>query len=59
MTEIRTVPCTLYRFVEAVYVLHIFQKKSKRGIATPQDEISKIRVRFKLAEELHRNKGRK
>jgi phage-related protein len=47
------------RFAEAVYVLHIFQKKSKKGIATPQEEISKIRVRLKLAEELHRNKGRK
>ena len=24
------------RFAKAVYVLHAFQKKSKRGIATPQ-----------------------
>lgn len=46
------------RFVEAVYVLHVFQKKSKKGIATPQEEITKIKVRLAIAEELHRNKGR-
>ena len=27
------------RFAEAVYVLHAFQKKSKRGIATPKKEM--------------------
>ena len=30
------------RFREAVYVLHVFQKKSKRGIATPRQEIEVI-----------------
>ncbi len=39
------------RFVEAVYVLHMFQKKSKRRIATPQKEIELIRARLKLAEQ--------
>jgi len=27
------------RFVEAVFVLHCFQKKSKSGIATPREEM--------------------
>jgi phage-related protein len=27
------------RFATKIYVLHVFQKKSKRGIATPQKEI--------------------
>lgn len=39
------------RFIEAVYVLHMFQKKSKRGIATPQKEIELIRARLRLAEQ--------
>ena len=32
---------TIYtvRFADAVYVLHTFQKKSKKGIATPKKEI--------------------
>ena len=33
----------------AVYVLHVFQKKSKRGIATPQSELALIRQRLKDA----------
>ncbi len=41
------------RFEEAVIVLHAFQKKSKRGIATPSHEIDLIRKRLKLAEELY------
>ncbi len=36
----------------AVYVLHAFQKKSKRGIATPKAEIDLIRQRLKRAIEL-------
>jgi phage-related protein len=38
-------------FPRAVYVLHVFQKKSKRGIATPEREKAVIRVRLKAAEE--------
>jgi phage-related protein len=41
------------RFGSKVYVLHAFQKKSKRGIATPKQEIDLIRARFKIAERLH------
>src|SRR2546421_11949103 len=39
------------RFTKAVYVLHAFQKKSKRGIATPKAELDLIRQRFKRARE--------
>lgn len=34
------------RFDDAVYVLHAFQKKSTRGIATPKREIDLIRARL-------------
>jgi phage-related protein len=35
---------------EAIYVLHAFQKKSKRGIATPKQDIDLIRRRLAEAE---------
>jgi phage-related protein len=37
----------------AIYVLHAFQKKSKQGIATPQQDINLIKERLKRAEEYH------
>ena len=33
-----------------VYVLHVFQKKSKHGIATPKKEIELLRERLRWAE---------
>lgn len=45
------------RFKEAIYVLHAFQKKSKRGISTPRSEMELIRARYKLAEEHFRSGG--
>jgi phage-related protein len=39
------------RFAQRVYVLHAFQKKSKRGIATPKSEIRLIEQRLRAAEE--------
>jgi phage-related protein len=39
------------RFADAVYALHAFQKKSKRGIATPKREIERIRGRLRQAQE--------
>ena len=42
------------RYREAVYVLHAFQKKSKRGVATPKKDIDLIRHRLAEAERLHR-----
>jgi phage-related protein len=41
------------RFNEAVYVLHAFTKKSKRGIKTPQRDIDLIKRRLKDAEHDH------
>jgi phage-related protein len=45
------------RFVESVFVLHVFQKKSKRGIATPKRELDLIRERWKAAEQMTRELG--
>jgi len=39
------------RFTKAVYVLHAFQKKSKRGIATPKADLHLIDRRLKRARE--------
>lgn len=43
------------RLAEAVYVLHCFQKRSTRGIATPKPEMDKIRARLKLVTERTRH----
>lgn len=40
------------KFKEAVCVLHCFQKKSTRGIATSKEDIAIIRARLKVAEAL-------
>ncbi len=40
------------KFAQAVFVLHCFQKKSKSGIATSQEDLAIIRTRLKLAETL-------
>ena len=39
-----------------VYVLHCFQKKSKKGIATPQQTIELIHQRLCLAETMHKKR---
>ena len=44
------------RFPEAIYVLHAFQKKSKRGISTPKKDIDLIHRRLAEAERLHRER---
>jgi phage-related protein len=46
------------RFAGAVYVLHAFQKKSKKGIATPRHEVDLVRGRYELAKE-HYERWRK
>jgi len=38
------------RLAEAIYVLHVFQKKATRGIATPRHELDLIRARLRWAE---------
>ena len=42
------------RFHGAVYVLHAFQKKSRKGIATPLKEIELIKQRLAAAERDYR-----
>ncbi len=37
---------------ETVYVLHVFMKKSKRGIKTPQRDIDLIKQRLKIAQQM-------
>lgn len=44
------------RFAEAIYVLRAFQKKSKRGVATPKAEIELIKSRLRAAEADHRTR---
>jgi len=39
-----------------IYVLHVFQKKSKSGIKTPKEEIELIKRRLKTAKEIN-NRG--
>ena len=41
------------KFGEAIYVLHVFQKKSKRGIGAPKHDIDLVKERLKRAEEIH------
>jgi len=45
------------RLANQVFVLHAFQKKSKRGIATPQADVELIRRRLRRAVEISDAKG--
>lgn len=40
------------KYEEAVFVLHCFQKKSKRGSETPKEDMDIVRTRLKVAEML-------
>lgn len=40
------------RIKSAIYVLHVFQKKSRHGIATPKGDMQWIRERLKMAEAM-------
>ena len=42
------------KFAKAVYVLHAFQKKSRKGVATPKPDIDLIRRRLAAAEQDYR-----
>ena len=42
------------RFAGVVYVLHAFQKKAKKGIATPKQEVDLIKSRLRDAEAHYR-----
>lgn len=43
------------QFAGVIYVLHAFQKKSKRGVKTPERELDLIRRRLRLAEDDYRS----
>ena len=45
------------RFASAVYVLHAFQKKSKKGIATPVFDLQLIEQRLREAERIHKEQS--
>ena len=51
------------RFEAAVFVLHVFQKKSKSGVATPKPDMELIETRLKraaeIAEEMKRDSSKK
>jgi phage-related protein len=42
------------KFAGVVYVLDAFQKKAKKGKATPKVDMERIKARLKLAEEHYR-----
>lgn len=46
------------RFAAAVFVLHVFQKKAKSGIATPKQDMELIRERLKVAEQIVKDLSR-
>ncbi len=46
------------QFKDTVFVLHVFQKKSKRGAATPKADIDLIRERLKVAEQIAKELSR-
>jgi phage-related protein len=43
------------KFPKAVYAIHAFQKKSRRGTATPQPDLRLIRTRLRAAEQHYRD----
>ena len=45
------------RFAQVVYVLHAFQKKSKAGIKTPQEDVKLISERLKRAQADYESRG--
>jgi len=46
------------RFSAAVFVLHVFQKKAKHGIATPRQDMELIRERLKVAAQMAKELAR-
>jgi len=44
------------KFQAAVFVLHVFQKKSRRGVETPNEDVALIRARLKIAEVYSRGR---
>ena len=47
------------RFADAVYVLHVFKKKSKKGIQTPKHVMELVRARLREAEQQYREEKKR
>jgi phage-related protein len=47
------------RYKEAVFVIHIFQKKSKKGSEVPKEEKEVIEKRLKWAEQIYKEQYEK
>jgi len=45
------------RFADVVYVLHAFQKKSKKSIATPKADLGLIKRRLRAAEQDYKKRS--
>ena len=39
------------KLANTIYVLHVFQKKARRGIATPRHELNLIKARLRWAQQ--------
>jgi phage-related protein len=46
------------RYNSFVYVLHCFQKKSKKDVETPKEDMDIVRKRLKIAEKIHKREGK-
>jgi phage-related protein len=46
------------RFEGAIYVLHAFQKKGQKGLATPKQEIELVKRRLAIAEADHARRNK-
>jgi phage-related protein len=44
------------RFEDVLFVLHVFQKKSKKGVETLKRDVDLIRQRLKIAEQEYRKR---
>jgi phage-related protein len=42
------------RFAGVIYILHCFQKKSKKGATTPKHDVELVKARLKAAEAHYR-----
>jgi phage-related protein len=47
------------KFAKLVYVLHVFQKTSKKGIATPKADVDLIKTRLKIAEQDYKARSKR
>ena len=44
------------RFAERIYVLHVFKKKAKSGIATPRNDLDLIERRLRQAQDMEKSR---